>query len=51
MKESRTVLPNLLEFDEHLLIVLNKSSHILKNNPTLELYFFEEKLMNAYGSS
>ena len=46
------VFSNLLEFGEHLLIKLNKSSLILKNNPTynLEFYFFREHLMKAQGA-
>ena len=47
------MLPNLLEFGEHLLIKLNKKiTLILGNNPTLRLEFvsFRDYLMNARGA-
>ena len=46
------VIPNFLEFGEHLLIKWNKSSLILKNNPTysLESDFFGEHFMDAQGA-
>ena len=48
----RPGLPNLLEFDGHLLIKWNKISLILKTNPTinLALYFFRDHLMDAWGA-
>ena len=48
----RPGLPNLLEFDGHLLTKLNKSSLISKTNPTinLELYFFGDHMMDARGA-
>ena len=46
----KSVFPDLLEFGKHLLIKLNKSSLILKNNPAFSLefdFFFGKYLMNA----
>ena len=37
---STIVIPNFLDFGEHLLIKLDKTSLILKNNPTSKLIFF-----------